>query len=64
MTAQTAPAGIQTGDRVSLFVSESPDRVSGVVRRVYPNVIGSAVAEVELPGGRTVVQNVEFLRLA
>ena len=62
MTAiDESPAAIAAGTRVSLFVSESPDRVSGVVRRVYPDVIGSAVAEVELSGGALAIRNVEFL---
>ena len=52
------------GDRVRFVMSEYPDPVCGTIRRIYRNVIGADVAEIDLPSGRDFVQNLEFLTLA
>lgn len=54
-------AKVCVGEWVSLFVSESPDRVSGIVRAVYRDAIGVLVADVKLPSGEVRSQCVEFL---
>lgn len=59
-SAADNPQNIQAGDRVSLFISEYPDPVTGGVVRVYRNVIGSLVADVAI-GDDVRPQNVEFL---
>lgn len=64
MTAETAACtqyGISVGDRVSLAVSSEPDDVTGTVKRLYYDAIGTLVADVELRDGEIFVQNVEFL---
>ena len=52
---------IEPGDRVTLFISEYPDMVSGTVLRVYLDAIGSLVADVELCSGDVWPQCVRFL---
>jgi len=62
LAALSGPARhVQPGDRVRLEVSEFPDPVVGTIQRLYRNVIGSDVADVELRGGRIFPQNIEFL---
>lgn len=55
---------VQPGDRVRFTMSEYPDPVCGTIRRIYRDVIGMDVAEIDLPSGRDFVQNLEFLTLA
>jgi hypothetical protein len=62
MTTTAERPAIRAGDGVTLFVSDCPDPAFGVVTRVYLNVIGVEVAEIELPH-RTALQCTEFLSL-
>jgi hypothetical protein len=55
------PQNIQPRDRVRLTISECPDEVAATVVRVYRNVIGVLVADVEIRPGDIRPQNVEFL---
>lgn len=55
---------VQPGDRVRFTMSEYPDPVVGTIRRIYRNVIGQEVAEIDLPSGRDFLQNLEFLTAA
>lgn len=52
---------IEPGDRVTMFISECADLVSGTVLRVYLDAIGSLVADVQLRSGDVRPQCVRFL---
>ena len=52
------------GDRVTLLVSDSADRVTGTVQAIERNAIGLDVAEIELSGGRDTHQVARFLTAA
>lgn len=61
MTATTVPA-LERGDRVTLYVSDCPDRASGTVEHVHTDAAGQQVAEVRLASGAIAIRNAEFLR--
>lgn len=52
---------VEPGARVSLYVSDRADRVTGTVRLVERDAIGQDVAEVALPDGEVTRQAVRFL---
>lgn len=57
-------AEFEPGARVSLYVSDRADRVTGTVCEVAANAIGRDVAEILLPDGEVTHQAVRFLTAA
>lgn len=57
-------AEVVPGQRVSLYVSDRADQVTGTVRLVERNAIGQDVAEILLPDGEATHQAVRFLAAA
>lgn len=55
------PRHVQPGGRVRFTMSEEPDPVCGTIRRIFRDVLGIEVAEIDLPSGRDFLQCIEFL---